>query len=83
MSSNLAQEQNYPLPSVSAAPEVVDHQQAQATLGVPALVNVAVPRSTERVRRTRRPRKPTITDGPFAETKEMLGGYQPPGSVRR
>jgi hypothetical protein len=32
-----------------------------------------------RVRR----RKPPITDGPFAESKEMLGSYSPPGAARR
>ncbi|HEV8497976.1 MAG TPA: hypothetical protein VGQ56_13975 [Gemmatimonadaceae bacterium] len=30
-----------------------------------------------------RRRTATITDGPFAETKELLGGWTPPASARR
>jgi len=39
--------------------------------------------SADRGGRDVRRRKPTITDGPFTETKELLGGWAPPGSVRR
>jgi hypothetical protein len=40
---------------------------------------VAVDRQTRLFRR----RKPTVIDGPFTESKELLGGSWPTGSVRR
>ena len=30
-----------------------------------------------------RRRRPTIIDGPFTESKELLGGWWPPGAKRR
>jgi hypothetical protein len=50
--------------------------------GAPARwVNAEPERRTPQPRVRRR--KPPITDGPFAESKEMLGGYAPPGASRR
>jgi hypothetical protein len=48
------------------------------------LVDVEEARPTElgRPARADRRRKPTILDGPFTESKEMLGGYRPPNSAR-
>lgn len=44
----------------------------------------AAPDSSAMERRPRvRRRTLPFTDGPFAETKEMLGGWAPPGSMRR
>lgn len=48
-----------------------------------ALVNPERATARGRGPRHRRRRKPIIIDGPFTESKEMLGGFSPPGSVRR
>ena len=48
-----------------------------------ALVNPERATANGRGPRRRLPRKLVIIDGPFTESKEMLGGFSPPGSVRR
>lgn len=59
-------------------------QHAEDSYAPGGAVNGRAPGSSaDRGERGVRRRKPTITDGPFAETKELLGGWSPPGSVRR
>ena len=69
------------LPHDEREPLSDEHAEDSYTSG--ALVN-GPPDSSDGKRRPRvRGRKPPITDGPFTETKELLGGWAPPGSARR
>lgn len=56
---------------------------AEDSYGSGGPVNGATDSGDVRRRPRVRRRKPPITDGPFAETKELLGGWAPPGSARR
>jgi hypothetical protein len=58
-----------------------EHAEDSYTAG--GLVNGS-PDSSDDARGPRvRRRKPPITDGPFTETKELLGGWASPDSARR
>jgi len=58
-------------------------QNSEDSFNSGALVNPERATARGRGPRHRRRRKPVIIDGPFTESKEMLGGFSPPGSARR
>ena len=62
--------------------EFLTDKHAEDSYASGGLVNGSPDSGERHLLRVRR-RKPPITDGPFAETKELLGGWSPPGSARR
>ena len=69
------------MPRDEGEPQRDEHAEDSYTSG--GLVNGSPDSGDDRRRPRVRRRKPPVTDGPFAETKELIGGWTPPGSARR
>jgi hypothetical protein len=68
----------------STTPDDVIDDGSEKSLPSPAPVNSAgFGMKVQRTGGVRRRRGTIITDGPFAETKEVVGGVMPPNGIRR
>ena len=62
------------VPSAEAVPKMMEYNKALQKAGVLLALDGLFPPSTG-ARISYADGKPTVTDGPFAETKEVIGGY--------
>ena len=62
------------VPSAEAAPKMTEYNKALQRAGVLLALDGLFPPSTG-ARISYMDGKPTVTDGPFAESKEVIGGY--------
>jgi hypothetical protein len=86
MNSKLAAETKKRVGSArpNATPDIVADEPLEDSFTANPSVNVgAVASNTLGGHHDRRRRKPTITDGPFTESKELIGGSTPPNATRR
>jgi hypothetical protein len=70
-----------PEAATATAPDGGASARREESFRAPAQVNSAA--GGGRGGPARRRRKPNYTDGPFTESKELLGGAEPPSGARR